>query len=73
MLDQTAVRARCVGVVSKLWATDIYEIILILTKLNGLEQIETGSIAVKTEPDFFTFWCVTEDKRVGTDFKIIIK
>ena len=46
-------------VVSKAKATDIYEIILILTKFNGLEWNETGLLTEKTEPDFYTFLRIT--------------
>ena len=45
------------------------------TKLNGLEQIETGSIAVKPSQNFSPFWCLTEGnglKRIFYHVKIIV-
>ena len=61
MLDPAAERARLIGVVSKAISNRYLWNNLILTKLNGLERNETGSIAVKPSQNFSPFWCLTEE------------
>ena len=61
MLDPAAERARLVGGVKKAIINRyLWNNFFNFTKLNGLEQNETGSIAVKLSQNFSPFWCLTE-------------